>query len=243
MMTLLPIINHCAVAWMVVCLSASSAKGALRIEVLRGESANNNAAANAAVSPVVRVFDASEPVSGALVVFTAADSGPRVEFSGTGEIGEAVTDESGFAASPRVRPAGGNGPVSIEVLASKGGEFAQTVIHQMNLGMGEKGAREAELDVVAVPVKSVATPSHGLSIRVRIEDGNEDPVPHAAITCTLRKIGKSGESAELWRADIVSDDHGEAQCSSPKRPGGAAFEMALRAESQGKRATRYFPLK
>jgi hypothetical protein len=224
-------------------LAGAPASGALRIEVLRGEGANNNGATNAAISPVVRVFNANEPVAGALVVFTVEDTGPRVEFSGSGEVGEAVTDESGFAASPRVQPAGGNGPVSIAVVASKDGEFAQAVIHQMNLGIGEKGARDAELDVVAIPPGSWPAPAHGLNYRVRVDDGKGETVPGAAIDCTLRKTDKAGEGIAVWHSDLIADQHGEAECTARKLPGGVSFVLAVRAESQGRRATRYFPVR
>jgi len=235
--------KHRNLGWLFLWLMAVPASGALRIEVFRGEGANNNAATNAATSPVVRILNADQPVSGALVVFTAADTGPRVAFSGSGEVGEAVTDESGFAASPRVRPVGGNGPVGIAVVASKDGEFAQTVIHQMNLGMGEKGGRETELDVVSIPIGAGSSPSRGLSFRVRVDDGKGDAVPRAAIDCALRKTNKSGETVEIWHTDLIANEHGEAECATRKWHGGAFFVLAVRAESQGRRATRYFPVK
>jgi len=215
----------------------------LRIEILRGEGANNNAATRTATSPVVRVWDASGPLPDALVVFTAPETGASVVFSGSGGAGEAITDQSGTAASPHVQPVGANGPVSIRVMASKNKEFAQIVIHQMNLGLGENSSRDAELNIVQLPVDDTSGEARGLTFRVRVGDGRDRPVPGAAVVFALRKTDRSGSSVELWRAQFVSDERGEAQCTVPRRPGGARLEFEVRAALRDQAATRYFPAK
>jgi len=212
---------------------------ALRVEILRGDGANNNGNASLATSPVVRVVDANGPVSGALVVFSADETGARINFPGALDIAEAITDESGTAASPRVQPAGGNGPVRIRVVASHQGEFAQAVIHQMNLGFGEERAREAELDVALFPGDKPGE----LSYRVRVENGTGRPVPQATLAFDLRRIDKSGKAMTVWHRQLISDPEGEARCTIPRQSGGGRMELEVLVEISGERATRYFPLK
>ena len=235
--------RHCALAVLLLGLLPALAGATLRIEILRGEGANSNAATRTATSPVVRVWDASGPLPDALVVFTAPETGASVVFSGSGSVGEAITDESGTAASPRVQPVGGNGPVSIRVMASKNKEFAQIVIHQMNLGLGENGARDSELNIVLLPVEGSSGDARGLKFRVRVDDGRDRPVTGAAVAFALRKTDRSGTAVELWRAQFVSDERGEAQCTVPRRRGGGRLEFEVRAALQGQAATRYFPVK
>jgi len=234
--------RRCALAMLLLGPLAATAGAALRIEILRGESANNNAATNTATSPVVRVWDTNGPLPDVLVVFMAPATGASVAFSGSGDVGVAITDESGTAASPRVQPVGCNGPVSIRVMANKNKEFVQAVIHQMNLGLGEKGAREGEVNIVELPADEGSGPPRALRFRVRVDDGRDRPVPRATVAFALRKIDKAGHAVELWRAEIVSDERGEAQCTTPRRPGGR-IEFEVRAEIEGQAATRYFPVK
>src|ERR1017187_9228968 len=121
---------------------ALAAANGLRIEVLRGDGANNNPALGVTVSPAMRLLDASgKPVPEALIVFTGPTSGPSVEFGSEGAAAEATTDESGGAIPPRVGRVGGNGPVESRITASRGGEFAHFVVHQMYLGVGDATGR------------------------------------------------------------------------------------------------------
>ncbi len=232
--------RHCLLA-MLLLGPIQPAGATLRIEILRGEGANNNAATNTVTSPVVRVWDSNGPLSGALVVFTAPETGASVVFSGSGGAGEAITDESGTAPSPRVQPVGGNGPVAILVMASKNKEFAQAVIHQMNLGLGQNGVPEGELNIVEL--EGDPGPGRGLTLHVRVDDGRDRPVAGAAVAFALRKTDKFGRAVESWRGQSVSDERGEAQCTVPKLPGGARVEFEVRAVIQDRAATRYFPAK
>src|ERR1035441_4033682 len=91
------------------CWRRLSLPGGLRIEALRGDGANNNPALGVTVSPAVRLLDASgKPVPKALIVFTGPATGPSVDFGDQGATAETVTDESGVAIAPRLRPVGGN---------------------------------------------------------------------------------------------------------------------------------------
>jgi hypothetical protein len=57
---------------------------------------------------------------------------------------------------------------------------------------------------------------------------------------TLRSIGKSGKSADLWRTALVADEHGEAQCTVARPGGNSRLEFMAAVEAGGRRATRYF---
>ena len=68
--------RHEALVLWLACGALANAAFALRIEVLRGEGANNNAAQNLETTAVIRVLDArGVGVPNALVVFTGPDSG------------------------------------------------------------------------------------------------------------------------------------------------------------------------
>jgi hypothetical protein len=223
---------------------ALAASGGLRIEALRGDGANNNPALGVTVSPAVRLLDASgKPVPKALIVFTGPTSGPSVEFGSEGAAAEAITDESGVAISPRLRPVGGNGPVEIRITASRGGEFAHFVVHQMNLGVGDATGREAELSMVKLPEPAgPGRPSSRQStLRVKIEDGKGRPVASADVLFILRKL-VGGKMQEVSRVLAQSDSAGEAAGQAPRPSGNARLEFCVTAVSGGRSVTAYFPV-
>ena len=211
---------------------------ALRIEVLRGEGANNNASQNLGTPPVVRVVDArGVSVPDALVVFTAPDSGATVDFAGQGSSAQALTDESGIAVAPRVR-AIGNGPVEIQVMANLERDFANAVIHQMNLGAANGPGRERELSLTRLPpAQAGAADPRAMAVGVRVEDGTGRPVSSATVLFVWRKDGK-----ELSRTAITSNSTGEAFGGVPERFRHAHLECMVQAESEGRRVTDYFRL-
>jgi hypothetical protein len=223
--------------WLALCALADAAF-ALRIEVLRGEGANNNASQNLGTTPVVRVLDAGgAAVPGALVVFTSPDSGATVEFAGQGRSAQALTDESGIAAAPHVRPIG-NGPVEIRVMANLERDFANAVIHQMNLGAGNGPGRERELSLMRLPpAQAAAADPQAMALGIRVEDGTGRPVSSVAVLFVLRQDGK-----ELWRTAIASNSTGEAFAGVPERYRQARLEFMVQAESEGRRVTDYFRL-
>lgn len=233
--------------WGALALAAAGmvqpAAAAIRVEVVRGEGANNNAALGAAVSPAVRVTDASgKPLSDALVVFEAPSSGPTVDFGGSGPSAHGISSETGVVVAPAARPASGDGPLEIRVTASLGGEFANAVIHQINLGVNGASARSQELDIVALPREAPAgknPPRFG----VQVLDAGGQPVPWANVTLVLQRISPAGKIEELDRQQGPSGDKGELSGQFAKMNAAGNLEFMARAEFNGRRATRYFKLK
>ncbi len=220
-------------------------EGGLRVVIAEGEGANNNSIHSSASRLLVRVVDAAGPVEGALVVFTAPEGGPTVTFSGSGQTGQAVSDASGFALSPRLAPLKENGPVEIRVMATKGGEFANAVVHQMNLGLNEQSLRDAQLNVLQLDVAGdTGTPvADPLQLHLRVEDAAGRPVSAATVSLVLHSIDRAGKRQELWRTTMTSDEHGEARCSVVRPKGKLRFEFAAEVEQGGRRATRFFDAK
>jgi hypothetical protein len=222
---------------------AGVAQTALHLEILRGEGSNNNALHGPAISPAVRVLDGGgQPIAGVLVVFSSPAEGAGVVFSGFDAEATALTDDSGVAVAPRVRPAGANGPVEIHVLASHAGQIANCVIHQMNLGVGGDADRSRELDVVRLPPAqqegTKSTAASGFSVRV--EDAKGIPVPLAAVSFVLRRVGNGGKAEEISRTVATAGQNGEATGFVPKRSGNGNLEFMVEATEHGRRATRYF---
>jgi hypothetical protein len=216
----------------------------LRIEVLRGDGANNNAISGAAMSPVVRVSGADgKPVAGALVVFSPPSAGASVVFAGFEADATALTDESGIAAAPRTRPAGANGPLEIRVVATHAGLSATAAIRQINLGLAVPPDDEQELTVVRRPAPPVGRKrGRGATILVRVEDGKGRPVALAQVLFVLRKTAIGREPEELARQTSTSAANGEAGATLPAPSGNSVLEFMVRAEFNGRRATRFFPV-
>ena len=221
----------------VLALLAGVAAGAIRVEVVRGEGSNNNAAQGSSISPVVRVTDESgNPVRDALVVFEAPTSGPSIDFGGAGPSAHGLSSETGVVAAPTVRPITGDGPVDIRVTASHAGQFANAVIHQMNLGVSGGPARAQELDVVLIPR---ASPSDK-TFTVRVEDGDGHPAPLASVLLVLRRVA-GGKAEELDRQQGPTAENGQLTGEFAKLSAGGTLEFMVRADFDGRRATRYFP--
>ena len=221
------------------------AAGSLRIEALRGDGANNNPSLGVTVSPAVRLLDAGgKPVPKALIVFTGPTTGPSVEFGDQGAAAQTVTDESGVAISPRLRPVGGNGPVEIRITASRGGEFAHFVVHQINLGVGDAAGREAELSMVKLPepAGSGRPSSRQSTLRVKVADGKGRPVASADVLFILRKLPGGGKTQEVSRVSAQSDSAGEAAGQAPRPSGNVRLEFCVTAASGGRSVTAYFPV-
>jgi hypothetical protein len=214
---------------------------AIRVEAIRGEGSNNNLAAGSATSPMVRVTDGSgNPVRDALVVFEAPAGGASVDF-GSGPSAHGISSDTGVAGAPAARPVGGDGPVEIRVTASAGGEFANAVIHQMNLGVNA-GARAQELDIVELPRQ--APPAKGpVDFGVRVLDADGKPVPWATVSLALRRTASNGKVEELERQQGPTSDSGELTGQFSKLTASGNLEFMVRAEVNGRRATRYFKVK
>jgi hypothetical protein len=225
--------------------AAGVVHAAVRIEVIRGDGANNNATTGFGISPAVRVLDPNgKPAPNALVVFTAPDRGTSVEFAGEGSVAQTLTDESGVAVAPHLRATGGNGPVEIRVMANVGAEFANTVIHVMNLGVGGHAPVERELTLVRLPAPPDAGPRKAPAsiIALRLEDEHGHPVSRAPLFFVLRKLGNGRTAKEVSRTMTFTNPQGEALWRLPTLPGKETLELMVEAESEGRRVTDYFRL-
>ncbi|MGA2736182.1 MAG: hypothetical protein ABSG65_01895 [Bryobacteraceae bacterium] len=225
----------------------SYAAEALRIEVLRGDGANNNPAAAGEISAVVRVWDADgHPVAGALVVFSPPLAGASVVFAGFQSDATALTDDSGIAVAPRTRPAGANGPLEIRVTACWAGHSAAAVIRQINLGVGAVTHDERELNVVerAAPLPPGRRRVREATMLVRVEDGKGLPVASAKVLFVLRRAAGGSEPLDLGSQTATSATNGEADVTLtvPAPLGDSGLEFMVRAEFNGRRATRFFPV-
>jgi hypothetical protein len=221
------------------------AAGAIRVEVLRGDGANNNAILGAATSPMVRITDGNgNPVRDALVVFSAPESGASVDFGGSGPSAHGLTGDTGVVGAPPARPVAGDGPLEIRVVASQSGQFANAIVHQMNLGVNGNAGRAQELDVVAVRREAQAgtAPARSVDFAVRVEDGEGRPVPWAKVLLVLRRKGVGGKIEELDSQQGPSDETGQMAGQFTKLSVSGRLEFMVRAESDGRRATRYFPV-
>jgi hypothetical protein len=106
----------------------------LLIEIIDGDGAINNVRARVAREAIVEVTDENrKPVAGAIVAFTAPNSGPGGAFGNSGSLLTAVTDENGRATVRNFRPNNRVGQYQIRVTATHQGLTATTVITQSNI--------------------------------------------------------------------------------------------------------------
>jgi hypothetical protein len=220
----------------------------LVIQILRGASTNNNAIAGS-TSPVVRIVTSGGvPVPGALVVFTAPSTGASVDFTGYGRVAQAITDETGSAAAPSVKPAGADGQVEIRVMATKDGRSANASIFQMNLGVSRSSEPPDALEIVVIPdadlptLADVERSARRRRIGFRIEDSVGNPVPGAQVQMAVEVRRRSGKIEPLERIDRISAGDGWV-LATVDRSGTDPLELTVRATMKGRMATRYFTLK
>lgn len=110
----------------------SSGVASLRIVVLEGEDGVNIIKKKTAVKPVVEVRDKNNlPVADAAVTFLAPNSGPGVTFAHGSRLLTILTNASGRAAIPSMKPVG-MGAFKIAVRASFQGQLASSTIAQTN---------------------------------------------------------------------------------------------------------------
>jgi hypothetical protein len=176
-----------------------------------------------------------------LVVFSPPAKGASLVFAGFDSDADALTDESGVAVAPHIRPTGGNGPVEIRVTANHAGQFANCVIHQINLGVEREAEREKELDVVRLPGAMPPGSKPATSgLLIRVEDAKGSPVPLATVLFVLRRVSNTGKTEELSRTAVTAGQNGEAFGTIPKGSGKGGLEFMVQAAEGGRRATRYF---
>jgi hypothetical protein len=106
----------------------------LRIVVLAGEDGLNDIQQGTAVTPSVRVEDESgRPIAGAVVVFTAPDTGPSAVFSDGTRSLLVHTDARGEATARGLRPSASEGPFQLRVDATYRGGRTTAMIRQTNV--------------------------------------------------------------------------------------------------------------
>jgi hypothetical protein len=228
-----------ASALLAICCCTCLTAAELRIEVLRGDSANNNLK-SAGVPPSVRVLDtAGKPVAKALVVFSAPAAGPSVDFAGSGPVAQAQTDETGSASAPPLRPVAGDGPVEIQVMATVRGDTGNTVIHQMNLGFTATDTN-SDLDIMLLSI-SDTEPKDVHQIKIKVVDAAGRSVAGASVSFLLQKINPKGKLENLTQRTLVGGPDGVAVFTPTVKTGNAALQYLVRATVNGINSTRVFP--
>lgn len=168
-----------------------AAQPRFKINVIRGEGAQNRVTKGRATSQaVVEVRDENDrPVAGAIVTFTLPNTGPGGTFTSGGLTTTVTTNQAGQATAT-FTPNNVAGSYNINVSAAVQGQTVTTSIAQTNLAMaaaagGISGA------TVGIIVAAVAAAAVGGAMALRGGGGgNSSPVP-AAVTPGLR-IGIGG---------------------------------------------------
>lgn len=113
----------------------------LFIEIVDGEGAINNIRARVAREPIVEVTDENrKPVAGAIVSFTAPNSGPSGTFGNSGRLLTMTTDQNGRAVARNFQPNNQVGQYQLRVTATFQGLTASAAIAQSNVMGAAAGA-------------------------------------------------------------------------------------------------------
>jgi len=217
---------------------------ALHIEVIHGEGANNRFGRLGQAIQLRVSDDAGKPVKGAVVFYSIVsypiDDGPSLDFGGNARAAQGQTDESGLAVSPPARPAGGNGPVDVGVVAEKDGEVANAMVHQMNVGFISEAGRadtvQEDLDIARLP--GPAASRGKLFIRLRVTDTEGKPVAGAKVDLFLPER-KRGSFAAI---EVESGSDGIAEFKMEPKAVRGVTELRARAVANGLTATRFVPV-
>ncbi len=111
-----------------------AAQPKLNILIIEGDGAINNIRSRVGREPIVEVTDENhKPVAGAIVSFTAPNSGPGGTFGNSGRLLTVTTDQNGRAVARNFRPNQQAGQYQIRVTATYQGVSASTVIAQSNV--------------------------------------------------------------------------------------------------------------
>src|SRR5215471_14703934 len=134
----------------------STDSAGLEILILQGKNGVNNVKKKTAVRPVVEVRDRNNlPVADATVTFFAPDWGPRVTFTHGSRVFTTVTDASGRATVPSMKPVG-TGTFKIGVTASFHGQLASAAIAQTNILVAAGAAAGLSTTAIAAIVGGAA---------------------------------------------------------------------------------------
>jgi hypothetical protein len=132
------------------------AQSGLRIVVVEGADARNVVQQIPSRPLVVRIEDAkNRPLSGAMVTFTAPESGPSGEFDSGSRILTLVTGPDGRAIVQSYHPNALTGEYQIQVRAEFQGQTATAPIAQRNVGSAPRG-RGKMIAILAITAAAVA---------------------------------------------------------------------------------------
>jgi hypothetical protein len=127
----------CLLVWQTCGAMAQTQVGSqskLSVVILEGNEAVNDIRAGTAVEPVVRIEDeGSQPLAGAMVVFTLPETGPGGVFADGSKSLIVHTDLKGLAAARGLQPNKTEGPFQIRVDVSFQGRTASASISQANV--------------------------------------------------------------------------------------------------------------
>lgn len=105
----------------------------LNIAIIEGEGEVNNIKTRVAREPIVEVTDENhKPIGGAIVTFTAPNSGPGGVFGNGSRFLTVTTDQNGRAVAKGFQPNNQAGRYSLRVTATAGGLTATAAIAEMN---------------------------------------------------------------------------------------------------------------
>jgi hypothetical protein len=133
--------------------SQEAAAPKLNILIIEGDGAINNVRTRVAREPIVEVTDENhKPVAGAIVSFTAPNSGAGGTFGSSGRLFTVTTDQNGRAVGRNFRPNNQVGQYQIRVTANFQGLTASATITQSNiLGAAVAGAAGGGLFGLGLP--------------------------------------------------------------------------------------------
>lgn len=125
--------------------------GGLKINILEGEGAVNNAKQRTAREVLVEVEDENNrPVAGAVVMFTLPDRGPSGSFASGGKSMTVTTGPDGQARAIVQEINNAKGSMRIRVDASHQGARASTYVTQSTVAAAAGGAGKAALIILLV---------------------------------------------------------------------------------------------
>jgi hypothetical protein len=160
----------------------------LKIVILEGEGAINNARQRTARDPVVEVRDENDrPIAGAVVTFALPGRGAGGSFANGAQTMTATTNAQGQATATGLQANNAAGEFQIHVTASHEGQTASTTISQTNLA----AAAGASAGKVAAILAIVGGAAAGAAVALTRKDESPTPVtqptqpPTAPPTATI----------------------------------------------------------
>lgn len=152
----------------------AGANAKLKIVILEGEGAINNARQRTARDPVVEVRDENDrPIAGAVVTFALPDRGASGAFANGAKSVTVTTNAQGQATATGLQANNAAGEFQIHVTASHEGQTASTTISQTNLAVAG-GVSAGKIAAILAIVGGVAA---GAAIALTRSDESPTPIP------------------------------------------------------------------